>query len=67
MIIITDITRLPDEDTHVFLVRDVNEAQKKSTQYQSSWFYRSKYMPNTAYLYVLNFEWEAKQKEKNNV
>lgn len=64
MIIVTDANDLPNEPLHVFSVVDVSEAQKKATQYQSSWFYRSKYMPSIAYLYVLNSEYEAKQKEK---
>ena len=63
MIVISNPKELPVAALRTKLVKDQADAESKATEYKSCWFYQ---VPNSkiAYLYILNSEWEAKQKEK---
>lgn len=60
MIIITTPKHLPADALRTFLVKDEAEAKSKATEYQSTWFYQC---GKIAYLYILNSEWEEKQRK----
>lgn len=61
MTTITTPKHLPaDAALRTFLVKDEADAKNKSTEYQSTWFYQC---GKIAYLYILNSEWEEKQRK----
>lgn len=60
MTVITSTKQLPADALRTILVKDEAEAKSKATEYQSTWFYQC---GKTAYLYILNSEWEEKRRK----
>lgn len=60
MITVTSPNQLPADALRTFLVKDEAEAKSKTTEYKSAWFYQC---GKIAYLYILNSEWEEKQRK----
>ena len=60
MITVTSPKQLPVAALRTLLVKDEADAKNKATEYQSTWFYQC---GKIAYLYILNSEWEAKQRK----
>lgn len=60
MTIITSPKQLPVAALRTLLVKDEADAKSKATEYQSTWFYQC---GKIAYLYILNSEWETKQRK----
>lgn len=61
MKIVTNTKELPRDPLRCFSLTE-EEARAKATEYQSAWFYPQS--DDRGYLYVLNSEYEAKQRTK---
>lgn len=58
--------RLPSEPVRTFSFDNEQSAEKKAIEYQSAWIYKSRYIEDLIYVYVLESEWLEKQKENAN-
>lgn len=61
MITVTSPKNLPADPLRTVLVKDEAEAKSQATEYRSTWFFQC---GKIAYLYILNSEWEEKQRTK---